>query len=718
MSTTPGTLLVVDDNEVNRDILSRRLRRQGYQVETAVDGRHALELVEAQTFALVLLDIEMPGLSGLEVLEILRRRWSASQLPVIIVTARQESRDVVAALNRGANDYLTKPIDLPIAVARIQTQLARKQAEAALQESEERYALAMRGANDGLWDWNLRTDAIYFSPRWRQMIGLPDETDGDTPETWFGRVHPDDREPLMADIAAHLDELTPQLENQHRVLHADGAYRWMLTRGVAVRGSDRKPYRMAGSQTDITEGKVSDPLTGLPNRVLFLDRLGRCIERAKRHNEAFAVLFLDLDRFKLINDSLGHQTGDRLLVAIAHRLEGSVRAADTVARVAEEAPPPAICGEHTIARLGGDEFTILLEGIRHVSDAVRVAERILENLRQPFEVGGHELFTSASIGIATSETGYEEPEDLLRDADTALYQAKALGKARCEVFDAEMRDKAVARLALETDLRKAVERQEFELRYQPIVSFQTGLLAGFEALIRWRHPARGLVEPAEFIHVAEETGLIVPIGAWVTREACRQMRAWQAELPWTAALTVHVNLSGKQFRQTDLANQIEAVLRETGLPASNLSLEITESAIIDNLDSVVTILSQLEALGVRIAIDDFGTGHSSLSYLHRFPIHSLKIDRSFVKSMSSEQSGIVRAIVGLAHALELQVIAEGVETAPHLTQLTQLGCEFGQGYLFAAPLEVAHVRTVLASSMDSLLNLGTAPPASAAAVNG
>jgi diguanylate cyclase (GGDEF)-like protein/PAS domain S-box-containing protein len=688
--TAPGALLVVDDNEMNRDILSRRLRRQGYEVVTAADGRRALALVEEQDFELVLLDIEMPGLSGLEVLRTLRQRRSASQLPIIMVTARQQTQDVVEGLNSGANDYLTKPIDLPIAVARIQTQLARKRAEAALQESEERYALAVRGANDGLWDWNLRTNDIYLSPRWKQMLGIGDDVVTNTASEWFGRVHPEDLDGLTSDVTDHLENRTAQLENQHRMLHADGAYRWMLCRGVAVRDSAGKPYRMAGSQTDITEGKVSDPLTGLPNRILFLDRLGRSIERGKRHGEAFAVLFLDLDRFKLINDSLGHQAGDRLLVAIADRLERSVRTVDTVARME---------GEHTIARLGGDEFTILLEGLKHVSDAVRVAERILENLKRPFELDGHELFTSASIGIATSETGYEHPEDLLRDADTAMYQAKALGKARCEVFDGNMREQAIARLELETDLRRAIERKEFELHYQPIVSFKTGMLAGFEALIRWRHPARGLVEPARFIHVAEETGLIVPMGAWVIREACRQLRAWQVEMPWTSGLTVHVNLSGKQFIQSDLASQIAVVLAEVGLPGSSLSLEITESAIIDHPNQVVDVLEQLKALGVQISIDDFGIGHSSLSYLHRFPINALKIDRSFVGAMSSsEQCGIVRAIVGLAHALQLEVIAEGVETAGHQTQLTQLGCEYGQGYLFAAPLDAARARAALAAA--------------------
>jgi len=679
VETAPGTLLVVDDNEMNRDMLSRRLQRQGYTVMAAADGRQALELIGKNTFALVLLDIEMPGISGLDVLTTLRRRHSPIELPIIMVTARQQSHDLVEALSCGANDYVTKPIDLPIAMARIHTQLARKQAEAALQESEERYALAVRGANDGLWDWNLRTNEIYFSPRWKHMLGIAQTEIADNPQEWFKRVHPEEIDRLMAEVAAHLEELTPQLENQHRMLHADGTYRWMLSRGVAVRDATGKAYRMAGSQTDITEGKVSDPLTGLPNRILFMDRLGRSIERARRHGDyVFAVLSLDLDRFKLVNDSLGHLLGDQLLIAIAQRLESCLRSADTVARFG---------ADHTIARLGGDEFTILLEDITHVSDAIRVAERLQKNLSLPFELDGREVFSSASIGIATSETGYDQPEDLLRDADTAMYRAKVLGKARCEVFDTEMRDQAVARLELETDLRRAVERQEFELHYQPIVWLETNTMTGFEALIRWRHPERGVVSPADFISVAEETGLILPIGSWVLREACRQLRTWQSNDCASSGLTIHVNLSGKQFMQPDLTGQIAAILGETGLAASSVTLEITESTIIENIESVVAILQQVKALGVRIAIDDFGTGYSSLSYLHRFPIDSLKIDRSFVSAMSTDRSEIVRAIVGLAHNLRMDVIAEGVETAVHAAQLRELRCEYGQGHFFSEPLD-------------------------------
>jgi diguanylate cyclase (GGDEF)-like protein len=418
-----------------------------------------------------------------------------------------------------------------------------------------------------------------------------------------------------------------------------------------------------------------------------MDRLRRSLERTVRHpGYLFAVLFLDLDRFKLINDSRGHLFGDRLLVAIAQRLESCLRAADTVARLGRD---------HTLARLGGDEFTILLDDIRHVSDAVRVADRIQTNLEPPFQLDGHETFTTASIGIATSATGYEEPEELLRDADTAMYRAKALGKARCELFDTSMREAAVTRLAMETALRRAVERQEFRLQYQPIVSLKTGVVSGFEALIRWHHPERGLVHPADFIPVAEETGIILPIGSWVLREACRQMQTWKAANSPEAALTISVNLSGRQFVQSDLIVQIEEILATTGLAASRLKIEITESMIIADLDAAVRILQRLKSLGVRIAIDDFGTGYSSLSYLDRFPIDSLKIDRSFVQSMRIDRSEIVRAIIALAHSLRLDVIAEGVDAEDQVGQLKSFGCDYAQGYLYSRPLDALAAEAVI-----------------------
>jgi diguanylate cyclase (GGDEF)-like protein/PAS domain S-box-containing protein len=427
-----------------------------------------------------------------------------------------------------------------------------------------------------------------------------------------------------------------------------------------------------------------DALTSLPNRALFINRLGHEIELAKqREDYLFAVLVLDLDRFKLVNDSLGHIAGDQLLIAIARRLELCLR-----------------CGD-TVARFGGDEFTILLRNIKDISDATHVADRIHAELALPFNVNGYEVFSTASVGIALSATGYDQPEDLLRDADTAMYHAKALGKARYEVFDTAMHANTKALLQLETDLRRAVERQELRIYYQPIVSLQSNRISGFEALVRWQHPQRGLVFPEEFIAVAEETGLIIPIGRWVLHEACRQMHKWHARFSKTLPLKISVNLSSKQFAQPDLVEQIEETLKETGLDAQSLKLEITETVIMENAESTTAMLLQLKALGVQLQIDDFGTGYSSLSYLHRFPVDSLKIDRSFVSRIGfdTENSEIVQTIVMLAHNLSMDVVAEGVETADQLAQLRALKCKYGQGYFFSKPLDTKAVEALIADEL-------------------
>ncbi|OLP19249.1 hypothetical protein BST81_05670 [Leptolyngbya sp. 'hensonii'] len=553
----------------------------------------------------------------------------------------------------------------------------RKQVEEALRESQERYALAVQGANDGLWDWNLRTNEVYFSPRWKTMLGCQEGEVGNSPEEWFSRVHPDDLERLKAQIGLHLDGNVLHFESEHRMLHRDGGDRWMLNRGLAVRDRDGKATRMAGSLTDITDRKraeeqllhdaLHDTLTGLPNRALLIDRLGQAIERSKRSGNLFAVLFLDLDRFKIVNDSLGHMIGDKLLVQFAQTVQ------------------PCLNPRDTVARLGGDEFVILLEDIASVNEATQVAEKIHTSLEIPFNINGHEVFTTASIGIALSETGYDRPEDLLRDADIAMYRAKSLGRARHEVFDTEMYARAVELLMLQNDLRWAVERQEFLVYYQPIVSLVTGQIGGFEALVRWQHPQRGLIPPVQFIPVAEETGLIVSIGAWVLREACHQICRWQREFPSEPPLTISVNLSGRQFSQPGLVQEVTDVLAETNLNPRCLKLEITETVVMENTESVIATLRQLKALGVQLQIDDFGTGYASLSYLHRFPTDTLKIDQSFVRRIGSEDNSleIVRAIVTLAHSLGMTVTAEGVETEAQMIQLRAILCEYGQGFFFS-----------------------------------
>jgi diguanylate cyclase (GGDEF)-like protein/PAS domain S-box-containing protein len=682
-------LLIVDDIEANRDLLSRRLEDRGYRVTLAENGQQALELLAQREFDLVLLDIEMPEMSGLKVLELLRRTRAPIELPVIMVTARHQSSDIVKALDLGANDYVTKPVDFPVTLARIRTHLSHKHAKESLRRSEERYALAARGANDGLWDWNLKTNDIYLSPRWKNMLGYEETEMANTLEEWFKRIHPEDVNKVNESIAAHLEGLTPHYESEHRMLHQNGTYCWVLSRGVAVRDGDGKVIRLAGSQTDITQGKIRDVLTSLPNRLLFMDRLERAVKNSRRSKDyLFAVFFLDLDRFKVVNDSLGHVMGDQLLVATARRLEACLRSTDAIARLAESP---------TVARLGGDEFTILLDGIKHVSDATIIADRLQRELTLPFNLNGREVFTTVSIGIAVSATGYDRPEELLRDADTAMYRAKALGKARYELFDPAMRDIAVASLQLETDLRRAIERQEFENFYQPIVSLETGRIVGFEALVRWRHPERGLVLPADFILAAEESGMIVSIGYWVLREACRQMKAWQARFPVANSWMISVNLSTKQFKQPNLVEQIEHILEETKLQSSSLKLEITESLIMDSVDPATAMLSQLKTLGIQLSIDDFGTGYSSLSYLHQFPMDTLKVDRSFVSRMATngQSTDIAHTIVILAHQLGLDVVAEGVETAEQLAQLRSLGCEYAQGHYFSEAVNAEKAQALI-----------------------
>jgi diguanylate cyclase (GGDEF)-like protein/PAS domain S-box-containing protein len=689
MNSQASRLLIVDDNELNRDMLARRLARKGYEIVLAASARQLPERVKEEAIDLVLLDIEMPEISGLEALKTLRETYSPIELPIIMVTAKDQSEDVVKALDLGANDYVTKPIDFAVALARIGTQLSHKRAQEGLRESEERYALAARGANDGLWDWNVQANAVYFSPRWKSMLGYQESEIGDKPEEWFDRIHDADRERVNEEVAAHQKGLVPQFESEHRVLHKDGSFRWMLCRGLAVHNGSGKTLRMVGWQTDITEGKVSDPLTGLPNRLLFTDRVGRLIKHAKRRKDyLFAVLFLDLDGFKMINDSLGHLVGDQLLVGVATRLEKCLRATDTVARLGEG---------FIVARMGGDEFTVLLDDLKDPGDAKQAAERLMKSVTAPFMLGGREVFTSLSIGIALSTPSYEQAEDILRDADTAMYRAKSRGKARYEIFDADMRASVVARLQLETDLRRALEHGEFHNVYQPIVSLAAGQIVGFEALLRWQHPTRGQLGPEEFIIVAEETGLIRDLGWWNLREACRQMTEWRADYNAYSQLTMSVNLSPKQFLQANLVEDIDSLLRELKLPPEALKLELTESTVMGDPSAAVEMLQQIKSLGISLAIDDFGTGYSSLSYLHRFPLDTLKIDRSFISTIGNgEDTEIARTILPMALNLHLDVVAEGVETIEQLLLLKKLHCKYGQGYYFSKPLSAEEAGLLLA----------------------
>ena len=470
----------------------------------------------------------------------------------------------------------------------------------------------------------------------------------------------------------------------------------------------RAGQRILQLQDKLIQEARQDPLTRLPNRTFFLDQLARCVTRAKRRPDyKFAILFVDIDGFKIVNDSLGHFAGDHLIVQIAERLVSSVRRDDLVSCSADVTGRVKQSGEDTLARMGGDEFTILLDDIRDASDGIRVAERIQQKLASPFLISGQEVSITASIGIAISATGYSTAEDILRDADTAMYSAKALGKSRYEICDPAMHARAVSRLKLETDLRRAMDRDEFRVHYQPIVSLRDWRIIGFEALLRWQRPGFGLVMPGEFVEVAEETGQIPFIGLWVLREACRQMRAWNLQFPSDPAFTIAVNISGKQFAQPDLVSQVRHILHEACLDPQSLRLELTESVTMRDVERTARILGELRTLGVGLSMDDFGTGYSSLSHLRRFPLDTLKIDRSFVSEMenSSDSRAIVQMIVSLGRSLGMEIVAEGVEGAKQAGLLESLGCEYAQGYFFSKPIDQEGMAEVLLDSRGSAYKL-------------
>jgi diguanylate cyclase (GGDEF)-like protein/PAS domain S-box-containing protein len=579
--------------------------------------------------------------------------------------------------------------DLYTMYQHLQLQRVRRQ----LAERDELFQLITENAADMIAVVDATGARLYNSPAYQKVLGYSsEELAGGSSDD---QIHPSDRERVAQ--AAHKARTTGRGQRlEYRMRHKDGTWRILESTASPIQSGHRGIEKLVIVNRDITERKraeemlahsaLHDGLTDLPNRALFADRLQYALMRARRHaDNKFAVLFVDVDEFKIVNDSLGHRVGDELLVQIASRLTGGLRETDLVARsviIASQSP------EEGLARLGGDEFAVLLEDVLNPIGAIRVAQRIQEKLSLPFDVGGQQIVITASIGVAYSSNSYAGAEDLLRDAELAMYRAKRTGKARYEVFDPAMHSTAVHRLKLETDLRKGIERGELLVYYQPIVSLKSGKITGFEALSRWQRP-EGMVSPADFIPVADETGLILTINRALMLEACQQLRSWQAQLGCDPPLTMSMNVSPKQFAQPDLAKEIGAILQQTGVTPNTVNLEIMETIAMGDADRALAVISDLKALGVLLSIDDFGTGYSSLSRLPRFPVDALKIDRVFISNMNTDHDSheIVRLIVMLAHSLRLKVVAEGTETEDQITELKRLGCEMAQGYLYSPPVD-------------------------------
>lgn len=682
MSSTSLAVLFVEDSEDDMLLLLAELERGGFRVQHAC-VQSELEMEKAlgrRTWDIVISDYRMPRFSGLRALQVMEKH--GVDLPFVIVSGNIGEDTAVAAMKAGAHDYVIKG-KLARLVPAVQRELREaavrrehRLAEAALRNSEELFRQLAGNIPEVFWIMNAGQERlIYVSPAYEKIWGRGSDALYANPEEWLKYVHPADRARVSA---ARKKAVFGCYNEEFRILWPDGSIRWLYERAFPVRDGDGDVVRIAGITEDVSERKRAeerltylaqyDHLSGLPNRALFLDRLGQAQAQAQRESWVTAVVLIDLDRFKVINDTLGHAAGDKLVVAVAQRLARAIRSGDTV------------------SRLGGDEFALILQNLSKPRDAATVSQKVLETLAAPFEVEGHEIFVTASIGITLFPSDGETAEELLKNADSAMYRAKHQGRNNFQFYTAEMNARSGEVLRLENNLRRALERREFMLYFQPKADLSSGRVVGVEALLRWQHAELGMVSPEKFIPLMEETGLIVPTGEWVLQAACNQLRAWRES--GVPGIPISINVSGRQFQERDLVSSITGIIRSSGVDPRLVELEITESSLMSSPDDAIQVLKALKSFGVQISVDDFGTGYSSLAYLKRFPIDALKIDRSFVQDITRDRddAAIVTAVVNLAHSLNLTVVAEGVETEEQLSFLIANDCDQMQGFLLAAPL--------------------------------
>lgn len=695
--------LIVDDDAMMRLIAKQTLLQHGFRVIEAGNGEQALALFDQEHPDLVLLDVVMPGIDGYETCRRLRKLANGRHVPVLMLTGLDDLESINSAYEAGATDFVSKPINWGVLGHRVRYMLRAAETFKDLAESQAMLASAQRIARLGSWNWDLQGDHGQWSEQTYTILGYAPGTVAPGAQGFLARVHPDELEEARAEIRALVagEKVT---ELAHRIVLPDGSIRHVRIHCDRRLDDHGHACGVHGTIQDISESKqveerirnlaYFDGLTQLPNRHYFIENVTKALHLAKRHGRVLGVLSMDLDQFKRINDTLGHSIGDRLLQSVSLRLREGIRAQDTLALGDGDA-------SLGLARLGGDEFCILLTEISQFHDAARVARRILESLAAPFSLEGNELFVTTSIGIALYPLDGDDPEALIKNADAAMYYAKSQGRNNYQFYGKTMNSRALEKLAMESQLRKAIEREEFELYFQPKLDLRSGRIAGAEALIRWRHPELGMVPPIDFIPLAEESGLIVPIGEWVLRAACEQSKRWQlAGLP---PVPIAVNIASPHFRHSGLLPTVARVLHETGLAPECVEVEVTESMLMDDLETTLATLHKLKDMGLRLAIDDFGTGYSSLAYLKRFPLDALKVDRSFVKDTpgAADDAAITSAIIAMAHSLKLEVVAEGVETEAQLEFLRNLGCEYVQGYLISRPVPAADFAALLSGAVPN-----------------
>lgn len=676
----PRHILVVNEVEGAVSEITASLTGAGYKVDVVATPGQALEHIRESEVEVILLGESLPGMSGLDLLRLLRAAWTPQQLPVIMLARETEQGLEAEALAAGANDCMAHCVEGGRALARVRSQLQQKDVGQGARDRAERVFRAMSVSTDVIWEWNISTNAFWFSSEWGLLAGKPAAGPAQLTD-WLEMVHPDDVGILKDSLERlHRDSEQWEFGQEYRLVTPAGEIRWIYCRATVERDRDGSLLRLTGLQTDITRNKSIDWLTQLPNRETILGRVDRMLVPPDGgHRQPFAVLLMDLDRFRVINESLGPTAGDRILREVAMRLERATRTMPSGGRP-----------EDILARVHGDTFLMILSDVRSPDLARSIADRLQAQIRRPLQLAGREIRVSASIGIAMSEAeSYTQSFDMLRDAEIALHQAKAMGRARAVNFDAEMRTDAVHRMDLEIDLRHVLENEQLVLHYQPKIDLRTGDLAGFEALLRWRHPQLGLIPPLKFIPIAEETGMIIPVGSWAIEESAHQFAQWRRMLPESTDLQVSVNLSVKQFFDRDLVDLVSRVVRDLRLPPGSFCMEVTESVLIGDVETAAKILNRLQAAGAGLMIDDFGTGYSSLNYLTNLPFDALKIDRSFVSRLEEDESSaeVVKAVVALARTLKLDVIAEGVETPEQLYWLQQIECRYAQGYYFATPVD-------------------------------